>query len=150
MIKQPTPLYLDPTQESGRAFFSRKISGPVVMLNLLRFRVLADYTANPQLAPAEPITGAEAYQRYMNHTLPHLRASGGEVIFFGSAAQFLIGPSDERWDAVMLVRQSSSAAFLAFASNADCMAGIGHRVAALEDSRLLPMVEGTGSSTSRL
>jgi hypothetical protein len=61
----------------------------------------------------------------------------------------LIGPSDERWDAVMLVRQSSSAAFMAFASNPECMAGIGHRLAALEDSRLLPMVEGTDSTVFR-
>lgn len=137
--------YLEVTQESGRAFFSRTISGAVVMLNLLRFKEIADYTLAPQLAPAEPITGAEAYRLYMNHTLPHLRASGGEVTFFGSAAQFLIGPSDERWDAVMLVRQSSVAAFLAFASHPECMAGIGHRIAALEDSRLLPMVESNAS-----
>lgn len=42
----------------------------------------------------------------------------------------------------MLVRQSSPAVFMAFASNAEYLAGIGHRTAALEDSRLLPLVEG--------
>ena len=140
-----TTRYLDLTQESGRAFFSQKVSGPLVMLNLLRFREVADYASNPTLAPSVPITGRQAYQRYMDHTSPYLRASGGEVTFFGNADRFLIGPSDERWDAVMLVRQSSRAAFLAFASNPECMAGIGHRVAALEDSRLLPIVEGIGS-----
>ena len=40
----------------------------------------------------------------------------------------------------MLVRQSSVAAFLEFASNQAYLSGIGHRLAALEDSRLLPLV----------
>jgi hypothetical protein len=70
-----------------------------------------------------------------------LEASGGEVLFYGKGGAFLIGPSRQRWDAAMLVRQSSVASFLAFASNQDYLAGIGHRVAALEDSRLLPLVQ---------
>jgi hypothetical protein len=48
--------YLEPTQESGKALIMRNISGPVVMLNLLRFRKVADYSATPQLAPASPIS----------------------------------------------------------------------------------------------
>lgn len=137
-----TQTYLEPTQESGRAFFTRGISGSVVMLNLLRFRPVADYSATPELAPASPITGEAAYRLYMEHTLPHLTKSGGEVLFFGHGGGFLIGPSEERWDAAMLVRQASVASFLEFASNQDYLSGIGHRLAALEDSRLLPLVEG--------
>jgi hypothetical protein len=79
----------------------------------------------------------------MELTLPHLVKSGGEVTFLGRGGQFLIGPTDERWDAAMLVRQSSIASFMAFASNSEYMAGMGHRIAALEDSRLLPLVEGS-------
>ena len=134
--------YLEPTQESGRAFFSRGITGSVVVLNLLRFRVTADYSASPELAPPAPITGEEAYRLYMEHAFPHLERSGGKLAFFGRGGKFLIGPSDERWGAAMLVRQESAAAFLAFASDRDYMAGIGHRIAALEDSRLLPLIEG--------
>ena len=63
------------------------------------------------------------------------------MIFLGRGGAFLIGPTDERWDAAMLIRQSSLASFLAFASNADYLKGLGHRTAALEDSRLLPLVE---------
>lgn len=37
--------YLEPTQESGRAFMMRQMTGSVVMLNLLRFRETADYSA---------------------------------------------------------------------------------------------------------
>lgn len=133
--------YIEPTQESGRALFMRNIAGPVVMLNLLRLRPMADYAATPQLAPPKPITGAAAFQLYIEHTLPHLRSSGGELLFLGDGGAFFIGPPDERWDVAMLVRQASLAAFMAFAGNEAYMAGIGHRTAAIEDSRLLPLVQ---------
>jgi hypothetical protein len=112
------------------------------MLNLMRFREVADYSAAPKLAPAAPISGAAAYRLYVEHTRPLLAASGGEIVFLGSGGPLFIGPPEERWDAAMLVRQSSLAAFLAFATNPEYLAGLGHRVAALEDSRLLPLVEG--------
>lgn len=134
-----TKTYLEPTQESGREFFSRDVVGSVVMLNLLRFRKTADYSKSPELAPASPISGESAYRLYMKHTLPYLERSGGEVVLYAKGGKFLIGPSEERWDAVLLVRQTNVAAFLAFASNQDYLAGMGHRIAALEDSRLLPL-----------
>ena len=41
----------------------------------------------------------------------------------------------------MLIRQKSRGAFLAFAVAEVYLTGIGHRTAALADSRLLPLVE---------
>ncbi len=132
--------YLEPTQASAMALFARGIEGPVVMLNLLRFRAEADYSRNPALAPTTPISGAEAFDLYIAQTLPHLHASGGELEFMGQGAGFFIGPAEERWDRVLLVRQASVEAFIAFAQNEAYLAeAIGHRTAALEDSRLLPL-----------
>jgi hypothetical protein len=139
--------YLEPTSDAGRAFIARHIPGSVVMLNLLRFRAVADYSATPSLAPKAPISGAAAYRLYAEHTLPFLERSGGEMIFLGRGGAFLIGPSDERWDAAMLIRQQSVGAFLAFASDEGYLSGLGHRTAALEDSRLLPLVEGPMEET---
>lgn len=51
------------------------------MLNLLRFREIADYSAFPALAPPEPISGSAAYDRYVRHTIPFLTAGGGSVTF---------------------------------------------------------------------
>ena len=133
--------YLDPTQEQGRDFFLSGISGAVTMLNLLKFRDVADYSQHANLAPESPITGEQAYLRYMHHTMPFLLASGGELLFYGDGKKLLVGPADEQWDAVMLVRQSSVQSFLAFASNQEYLAGIGHRVAALSDSRILPLTQ---------
>lgn len=136
--------YLEPTQKSGAALFSRKIEGSVVMLNLLRFRAVADYAKTPDLAPESSISGREAFQKYIDHTLPFLSASGGEIVFMGNGGSFLIGPEAERWDMVLLVRQKSLQSFLQFASNEEYLKGMGHRTAALEDARLLPVVETAG------
>jgi hypothetical protein len=133
--------YLQPSMQAGREFIMQKISGSVVMLNLLRFKPIANYAQTPHLAPPQPISGEEAYQRYIQHTLPHLQKSGGEIIFMGSGKNFLIGPVDEHWHAVLLVRQQSVQSFMAFEQNIEYMKGIGHRTAALEDSRLLPLTE---------
>lgn len=81
--------YLEPAPDAGRALFSRGLTGPVVMLNLVRLRVVADYSATPDLAPPTPISGAAAYDRYIAHTLPLLRRTGGDVIFFGQGREFL-------------------------------------------------------------
>ncbi len=134
-------MHIDPTDLNARRLFERDIQGPVTMLNLLRLRAVADYSASPELAPSSPVSGREAYDRYVRHTLPFLTASGGSLEFFGLGGHYFVGPEDERWDLVMLITQSSVADFFAFASNTDYLAGAGHRTAALEDSRLLPVVQ---------
>src|SRR5688572_1927537 len=109
--------YLEPSAKSAAALFSRQLDGDVIMLNLLRFRDRADYSSCPALAPENPISGRAAYQKYIDHTLPLLRRSGGELLFLGAGGNFFIGPQDERWDLAMLVRQKSLQAFVAFASD---------------------------------
>ncbi len=121
------PTYIEPTQESGRAFLERGIAGTFLMLNLLRYREMADYSATPELAPVEPITGEAAYLLYMECSKPHLEKFGGKLLFFGRGGNFLIGPANERWDAAMLVQQASPADFMAFVSDAGYLAGMGHR-----------------------
>jgi len=131
--------FVHPTHEAGRKFVERFGEGPLVMLNLLRFREIADYGQDPELAPETPISGAEAYRRYMAHARPFVEAVGSEVVFAGEAGDYLIGPEDEHWDQVLLVRHPNVAAFLSFASDRGYLSGLGHRTAALADSRLLPI-----------
>lgn len=133
--------YIEPTQGTGRAFIARDLQGPVVMLNLLKFREIADYSGFEQLAPATPISGRAAYDIYMKHATPFVEAAGGDLVWMGTGGPNLIGPPDERWDLVLLVRHKNAATFLKFATDEAYLAGVGHRTAALEDSRLLPLVE---------
>jgi hypothetical protein len=111
------------------------------MLNMLQLREIADYVGNPELAADKQISGREAFQKYIDHTMPFLRESGGELLLLGDGGPFFIGPHDEQWDVVMLVKQSSVESFIAFATNPEYLAGMGHRTAAVLDSRLLPIVE---------
>jgi hypothetical protein len=111
------------------------------MLNLLRFREVADYSQFPELAPTTSISGRAAYERYIEHTLPFLEGSGGSVAMLADGGHFFVGPVAERWDLALLVRQRSLHDFFAFANNEEYLAGVGHRTAAVEDTRLLPLVE---------
>lgn len=131
--------YIDPTEEAAIALFSKGIPGEVVMLNMIKFKDIADYSDFPQLAPSKEISGEQAYQIYMKHTQPFLTESGGELMFIGTADQYFIGPNDASWDLVFLVKQKSLQHFMAFATNEGYLAGIGHRTAAVADSRLLPI-----------
>jgi len=101
---QMTVRHLEVSQEAGAALLSRHIQGPVTMLNLLPFRDVADYSQSPELMPPASISGAEAFQKYIDHTLPFLEQIGGELVFLGEGGTYLIGPQEERWDLVMLVR----------------------------------------------
>lgn len=128
--------------EAGKRFYQDfHQGGKVVMLNLLKFRDRADYTGLEALKPEEEISGKEAYQLYMKHTLPHLEKAGSRVLYHGQSKGFLIGPEAETWDAILLVEHQSVHAFMAFAQNEDYLKYAGHRTAALEDSRLLPSNE---------
>ncbi len=134
--------YLDATSESGREFYMNfHQKGKVVMLNLLKYRETADYSNHQELDPGKEISGREAYQLYMKRTLPELEKAGSKMLFFGDSNAFLIGPESERWDAVLLVAHESAEKFIAFSQNKDYLKTAGHRAAALEDSRLLPVTE---------
>lgn len=134
--------YLDAAPEAGMSFFKNfNGKGKIVMMNLLRFRDKADYANLESIKPAKSISGSEAYQRYMDKTLPLLKKAGSRIIFYGECNAFLIGPNTEKWDAMLLVEHASTAEFIAFSQNKEYLAHAGHRTAALDDSRLLPILE---------
>lgn len=134
--------YLDASPEAGKEFYQKfHDKGKVVMLNLLKYKATADYTNLEELKPAKDISGEEAYQLYIESTLPELDKAGSRVIYFGKSQNFLIGPNSEKWDAVLLVEHESVLKFMELAQSPDYLKKAGHRTAALEDSRLLPTNE---------
>lgn len=80
--------YLDPTDEAATHLFTKPLKNDVHVLNLLRFKTQADYRQHPQLAPTPPISGREAYMRYVEAALPLLRASGGEITLIRQGDDF--------------------------------------------------------------
>lgn len=136
--------YLNPTQESGKRFYiDYHQKGEVVMLNLLKFNDPADYTDLDEIKPDGQVTGVEAYRLYMGYTMPYLKEAGSEVMFYGKCNHYLIGPESEKWDAVLIVKHQSVDVFMQFAVNQPYLKTAGHRTAALQDSRLLPMSDLT-------
>jgi len=134
------PTYLDVTSESGKIFYQEFIGkGKIVMLNLLKYKVDADYTNLESIKPENQISGQEAYQLYIKYTLPELKKAGSKILFFGNSNAFLIGPDYEHWDCVLLIEHQSVKKFMEFAQNETYLRTMGHRTAALEDSRLLPI-----------
>ena len=103
------------------ALASEDEQGPVVMLNLLRF---AD-------------GGAELYREYAEGTLPYLEGVGGEVLVTAAPQQTVIGPQDEQWDLMVIVRYPSRSAFLAMVADPGYQKVHAKREAALLDSRLV-------------
>ncbi|ANW95802.1 hypothetical protein AXE80_05690 [Wenyingzhuangia fucanilytica] len=134
--------YLEATTNSGKQFYQNfKDRGEIVMLNLLKFKEIADYTDLKHLRPKQEISGEEAYQLYLDTTKSQFLKAGSEIVYYGKGKDFLIGPETEKWDAILLVKHQSVLKFMEFAQSEDYLKNAGHRTAALEDSRLLPSSE---------
>lgn len=136
-------MFVDPSEKNVAALARRAIDGPVVVLNLLRFRPIADYRAYPRLAPAIAISGREAYDLYLDHTRPIIEAQGSAVGFLGGGGHWFVGPDDERWDLMLLVRHPSVEHFFSYSDDPEIQFAAGHRYAALADSRILPLTQRT-------
>lgn len=87
---------VDPRGTDIKRYLQEDPGGPVVMLNLLRF--------------AEG--GRELYAQYadaLNTTfLPRV---GAEIIYAGDGSSVLVAETGQEWDAVIMVRYPSRAAF---------------------------------------
>lgn len=120
--------HLLPQREQLLALANDRDSGPIVMVNLLKFRDKARYPdgRDPELS------GREAYNRYAVEVVKLVRALGGEVLFAGDVKSLVIGHVDALWDEVALAQYPSRAAFVQMALSPECMAIAVHREAGLE------------------
>jgi len=100
--------------------------GPVVMLNLLKFKGKE---------------GMASYLKYMRETGRFIAAIGAEVLFLGQPRELLTG--NEEWDLVMLVKYPSRAAFLRMTEDPEYLKTHKFREEALERAVLYAMDEVT-------
>lgn len=102
--------------------------GPIVMVNLLKFRDRARYRDG-----REPeLSGRDAYHRYAAAFVKPLRAAGGRVLFVGDVTLLSLGHVESLWDEVAVVEYPSRAAFHAMATGAEWRDIAIHREAGLE------------------
>lgn len=80
---------IDPTTDQVRELRDAGPDGPVVMLNLLKFREQANYPAG---SPHAPCSGAEAYRRYQTAFVETVGdVSRAEVVWEGQVDRTFIG-----------------------------------------------------------
>lgn len=90
---------LGPTTREQRAQFGEPgPDGPVVIVNLLKFR---DKAAYPDGSDAD-LSGREAFRRYTDVVFPLIERDGGRVLFAGEVSTLLFGQVEELWDEVVL------------------------------------------------
>ena len=97
--------------------------GPVVMLNLLKFKGRSDGGSG---------SGREAYQRYGDDAMRMIEERGGRLLWQGRADQVLIGDASQEWDAVALVEYPSQQAFIEMVSSPAYQKSHSHRDDGLE------------------
>jgi len=131
----------NPTPEQIQALIEKGPDGPIVMVNLLRYRDKADYPATKPEAK-ENLSGREAYRRYGMGVTPILGKLGAGIVYGGDQKLVIVGGESEVWDEVILVRYPSRQTFLGMAMSAEYQAIAYHREAALERSALLCTTEG--------
>lgn len=112
--------------------------GPILMLNLLKFRDKAAYSED---AGVSPCSGREAYyERYAPVATRLVTAEGAKVHTYGKAMGSFIAPPEETWDELLLVQYPDLATTGRVFSMPEYQAIVFHRTAALEDSRLIPFM----------
>lgn len=110
---------------------------PVIMVNLLRYHEHAHY---PEGADVAPCSGLQAYfERYVpafNAMAPEF--GGVKPVYLGNALRQLVGPADEEWDNVALIRYPSYSAMVTFLDSRRYLEEAEpHRIAALADWRFI-------------
>lgn len=86
---------VDPTGRDLKRYMEEDPGGPVVMLNLLKYR-----------------PGGEAsYRAYARALAEYLPGIGAEVLYVGDCSTPLVVPAGWDWDAVLIVRYTSRQAF---------------------------------------
>lgn len=117
-----------PTADQFRAFRDDPHDGPVAQVNILKFRVKAEYRPeDPE--HGEAISGRDAYMRYSEAFTVAAAEVGGVTLLLGDTERFFIGNGD--WDAVLVNHFPNRQAFIATLNHKDYKAMARHREAGL-------------------
>jgi uncharacterized protein (DUF1330 family) len=97
-----------PQPEQAKAFFFGEENGPMVMVNLLKFKDKAEY---PDGSNAD-WTGKQAYLVYGAAVQKCLEMVGGRAVFSGDVTGLILGEVEELWDMVALAYYPSPQAMM--------------------------------------
>jgi uncharacterized protein (DUF1330 family) len=116
--------------------------GPIVMLNLNRYRERAQYEGDVPDGLEGDVSGQEAYLRYGAVAIATLARVGGAVLWQADARMTAVGDETDRYDEVVAVWYPSFAAFMKLATDPEILAARAHRSAGLERAALIACESG--------
>lgn len=111
---------VDPRGADLKRYLAEDPGGPVVMLNLLRFR------------PG----GRDSYARYVAAFREHGGRFGAEVLYVGDGSTVVVAEAGQSWDAVLVVRYPSRQAFTRMVADPDYQQHTHLRTEALSEAVL--------------
>ena len=117
-----------PNETQLKEFNEQKEDKPIFMVNLLKFKKLAQYPDKRETN----LTGQEAYAIYGKEVVEHLAKVGGKPIFGGNVERLMLGEVEDLWDQVAIAMYPSRKAMLEMISDPDYIESAQHRVAGLE------------------
>lgn len=133
--------YIDPSRENWQAFKDLPRDRPIHMLNLIKFRELAEY---PEGHPnhGKGLTGREAYAIYKEGFQRVVANDGAAMVWHGPLECTVTGPAGE-WDEAFVMGYPDSVSFMKMVRNEEYIRDVvPHRTAAVADSRLIRFGEG--------
>ena len=117
-----------PNETQLKEFNEQEEDKPIFMVNLLKFKKLAEYPDKRETN----LTGQEAYAIYGKEVVEHLAKVGGKPIFGGNVERLMLGEVEDLWDQVAIAMYPSRKAMLEMISDPDYIESAQHRVAGLE------------------
>lgn len=135
------PTYIDPSPANFQAFKDLPRDQPIHMLNLLRFRDLAEYPEGHEHC-GKGWSGRRAYEEYGKTSGPIFRRVGGEIMWRGAFQTMVTGPDGEEWHDGFVAQYPGAGAFFAMIKDPDYQLAVVNRTAALVDSRLVRFEPG--------
>ena len=128
--------YVDPGRENWQAFKDLPRDRPIHMLNLIKFRELADYPEGHPMH-GKGLTGAEAYAIYREGFQRVVAGDGAAMVWEVPFECVVTGPEFE-WDEIFVMGYPDSATFMKMVRNEEYIRDVvPHRTAAVADSRLI-------------
>ena len=115
-------------EEQTKAMLEAGPDGPIVMVNLLKYREKAEYPDGRKT----DLSGREAYAIYGQAVAKLIQAHGGRVVFAGNVSHLTIGAVDELWDDVALAEYPNRGALVAMSTSAAYAEIAPHREAGLK------------------
>ena len=130
-----------PTPEQVEGFLTPGAEGPIFMVNLLKFKALAEYEDGRQTE----LTGREAYHIYARGVAEVIQRVGGRLCFGAEVERLMLGEVEELWDQVAIAMYPSRTAMFEMIQLPEYAEISVHRSAGLAGQLNIETVDASGA-----